>query len=217
MLINKQAAIFLLFSLSYFNHSVYANELGQKIAMQGNAQGATACIACHGADGGGQVQAGFPRLAGLAEQYLINQLESFDKGTRQSPVMGPIAKAMSKQEIAAVTNYFAKLPTPKGKMSTSTDKTLMLQGKQLATKGNWDNNVPACYACHGPQARGVGQYFPALAGQPAGYITQQIQAWRSGTRTNDPNQLMQGIAKRLSEAEISAVSMYLASLSATAK
>jgi thiosulfate dehydrogenase len=59
---------------------------------------------------------------------------------------------------------------------------------------------------------GVGSAFPALAGQHAGYLKTQLNAWRSGTRNNDPNQLMKGIAERLSEQQISAITEYYAAL-----
>ncbi|WP_197722102.1 c-type cytochrome [Sulfuriflexus mobilis] len=207
--------IFLFTGLGLFANPVAADELGKKIAMQGNGKGATACIACHGVDGGGQAQAGFPRLAGLNENYLLKQMESFTSGARQNPIMAPVAKALSKNEMTAVASYFARLPIPGGSSPSPADKALLKKGEHLAKNGNWDKNIPACFACHGPQAYGVGEHFPALAGQPTSYISQQIQAWKSGQRKNDPNQLMQGVAERLSEAETMAVSAYLASLPAS--
>ena len=38
----------------------------------------------------------------------------------------------------------------------------------------------------------------------------KLQAWRDGSRSNDPNQLMVGVAKALSESEIQAVANYFA-------
>ena len=66
------------------------------IYLQGGAQpGATACVACHGADGMGLAPAGFPRLAGLSADYLSKQLHDFQSGKRVSPVMQPLAKALT--------------------------------------------------------------------------------------------------------------------------
>jgi thiosulfate dehydrogenase len=59
---------------------------------------------------------------------------------------------------------------------------------------------------------GVGNSFPALAGQHASYLKAQLMAWRIGSRDNDPNQLMKGIAERLSEQQISAITEYYATL-----
>ncbi len=82
------------------------------IAAQGNGKGMAPCQPCHGADGGGQVAGGFPRLAGLNAAYLRRQLDAFATGTRESPVMKPIASALSAEERQAMAEYFSKLPAP---------------------------------------------------------------------------------------------------------
>lgn len=191
---------------------VQAFELGHSIATQGNGKGATACIACHGMNGEGMAASGFPMLAGLNQQYLEKQLKDIAAGRRNAAVMLPQAKALSDKEIKAVTAYFSAMPKPANKTAAKQDAALLQEGKQLAESGNWNKNIPACFACHGDKASGVGTHFPSLAGQNANYIRQQIQAWKSGQRHNDPNQLMKGIAERLSEQETNAVSAYLASL-----
>jgi len=202
----------LLTMLMAFTQMAMASELGKMLAMQGNTKGATACIACHGVDGGGQAGAGFPRLAGLNSAYLEKQLHDFSKASRTNPIMSPIASALSEKEIRAVAGYFSKMKLTVAASRSAANDNLMEEGKRLAENGNWSNDVPACFACHGVGARGIGDHFPALAGQQADYIEQQILSWRNGQRHNDPNQLMKGVAMRLSEAEIKAVSAYLASL-----
>ncbi|MGD8587385.1 MAG: c-type cytochrome [Chromatiales bacterium] len=185
-------------------------ETGKQLAMQGNGKGAAPCVGCHGADGGGNAAANFPRLAGLDGDYLAKQLQDFISGTRNNPIMQPIASALSKQEIDDVAAYYASLPLPQ--RSTQAQAVTSDSGKQLVELGDWNSVVPACIQCHGPGARGVGMHFPALAGQHAGYIESQLQAWRQGTRKNDPNQLMKGVADRLDDSQVKAVSAYLASL-----
>lgn len=213
MLIRKYGIILLIISMA-FSHVVMASDLGQTISRQGNGKGATACIACHGVDGGGMAQAGFPQLAGLNSVYMEKQLHDFASTKRNSPVMAPIAKALSDVEIKAVATYFSKMAIPSSAGKSAGNGKLMQAGKKLAEKGNWPNDVPACFACHGAGATGIGEHFPALAGQHAMYIEQQLNAWRTGLRNNDANQLMKGVALRLSDAEIKSVSAYLASLSA---
>lgn len=45
----------------------------------------------------------------------------------------------------------------------------------------------ACAACHGPQGRGTSNtYFPRLAGKPAGYLLNQLVAFRDGRRRYSP-------------------------------
>lgn len=198
--------------LMAFTPIAMANDLGQTVAIQGNGNGATPCSSCHGVDGAGQAAAGFPRIAGLNPAYMEKQLYDYTKKTRNSPIMAPIAGALSGKEIKAVVAYFANMKLTPSTSQTSADDKLMKAGKQLAEKGNWSNDVPACFTCHGVGGTGIGDHFPALAGQHASYIEQQIQSWRKGQRHNDPNQLMKGVAMRLSDAEIKAVSAYLASL-----
>jgi cytochrome c553 len=182
---------------------------GKQLVHQGNNKGATACIACHGANGEGNAAAGYPSLAGLSMKYIAKQLHSYQQGTRQNPVMQPIAKALSNSDIQNVAAYFSGL-TPATSGSAS---NLNTTGKHLAMSGDWDKTIPACFSCHGPGGRGVDPYFPALAGQHAGYIRSQLEAWRNGKRHNDENDLMKGVAKRLSKQQIQAVSEYLAALS----
>ncbi|MNY72686.1 Cytochrome c [compost metagenome] len=59
---------------------------------------------------------------------------------------------------------------------------------------------------------GVGSAFPPLAGQSASYLVAQLNAWRDGSRHNDPNDLMGHIAKALTPDEITAVADYFATL-----
>jgi len=45
----------------------------------------------------------------------------------------------------------------------------------------------ACAACHGPQGQGTdNDYFPRLAGKPAGYLMHQLVAFRDGRRRYPP-------------------------------
>jgi cytochrome c553 len=185
---------------------------GQKVFTQGGAQpGATACLACHGADGMGLAPAGFPRLAGLPAGYLGKQLHDFRSGARTSPVMQPLAKALSEEEITAVTTTLAAMPAPK-LAPVSRSQVATGVGERLALRGAWERQVPECVSCHGPGGVGVGTSFPPLAGQPASYLVAQLNAWREGTRHNDPNDLMGHIAKSLSAEEVAAVADYFATL-----
>lgn len=185
---------------------------GQKVFTQGGAQpGATACLACHGADAMGLAPAGFPRLAGLPAGYLAKQLHDFRSGARSNPVMQPLAKALSEEEIAAVTATLAAMPGPQTPQ-THRSQSASSVGERLALRGAWERQVPECVSCHGPGGVGVGVAFPPLAGQPASYLVAQLNAWRNGTRHNDPNDLMGHVAKSLTGDEVTAVADYFAQL-----
>jgi cytochrome c553 len=56
----------------------------------------------------------------------------------------------------------------------------------------------------------VGAHFPPLAGQPSNYLASQLKAWKQGQRRNDPLGLMQHIAEKLDDSEISAVADWFA-------
>jgi thiosulfate dehydrogenase len=131
--------------------------------------------------------------------------------------MSPIAKALSVKESSAVADYYAGLDSAS---STTTEPSLsaeaMEKGAYLALRGSWnDRYLPACEQCHGPGGSGIGDNFPALAGQHAGYIKTQLMDWKNNTRTTDTSKLMKSVADKLSSAEISAVASYYASLDPT--
>ncbi len=181
------------------------------IARSGNGKGAVPCMACHGADGAGQAAAGYPRLAGLDAAYLRKQLDDFASGARGNPVMQPTATALGDDERQALASYYGKLPLPSALAKpASAMPAADSVGALLATRGDWSRNVPGCVQCHGPGGVGVGAGFPPLAGQPAVYIESQLKAWQSGTRHNDPLQLMQHLSSALTAPEIQAVASWFA-------
>lgn len=85
-------------------------DLGKKIYRGGIAEkNVPACASCHGADGAG-IPTQFPRLAGQHQEYTSAQLVAFRAGTRKnSAQMLTIAKRLSDDEMAAVSDYIAGL------------------------------------------------------------------------------------------------------------
>lgn len=67
----------------------------------------------------------------------------------------------------------------------------------------------ACAVCHGPLGVAVAPETPNLAGEPVGYLTRQLQAFRSGARRHE---VMAVIARQLSDAEIADVTAWFASI-----
>jgi cytochrome c553 len=66
-----------------------------------------------------------------------------------------------------------------------------------------------CAACHGPDGNSVNPEWPSLAGQHARYIVKQIEAFKSGTRTNP---IMAGIAAGLTPQDAVDLGAYYSSL-----
>ena len=183
----------------------------QRMAAQGTSPSVAVCIGCHGAKGEGV--GAFPRLAGTGQAYLLAQLDAFANGDRKNPVMLPIAQSLKPAERQALALYFSQLPAPLV-ASDSAQPSPSDTGAWLATRGRWADQVPACAQCHGPGGSGVGGQFPPLAGLPAAYIAEQLQAWKAGSRPPGPLALMAGVAKKLSDAEISAVAAYYEKIAA---
>jgi len=67
-----------------------------------------------------------------------------------------------------------------------------------------------CTACHGEDANTPADTtYPRLAGQSADYIFKQLQDFRSGTRSNDQDEVMRANVADLSEDDARAVAYWL--------
>jgi cytochrome c553 len=172
---------------------------------------AVACASCHGVDGAGNAQAGFPVLAQLPPAHFAKQIADFKAGTRVNPVMTPIAMAMSAEEIESSARHYAGQVRPKTAAAT-VDPAALARGRNLAINGAWDRNVPPCFKCHAVDGLGIAPAFPPIAGQHAAYTVSQLQAWKTGARTNDPQKLMKTVAEKLTDDDIHSVAGYLATL-----
>jgi cytochrome c553 len=93
---------------------------------------------------------------------------------------------------------------------------MLERGRILALQGDPQKKVPACVACHGEQLTGVAPAIPGLVGLPRDYINAQFGAWRDKSRRAHAPDCMAEITARLSDADIAAVSGWLASQPADA-
>jgi cytochrome c553 len=80
----------------------------------------------------------------------------------------------------------------------------------LSALGDDARDIRPCELCHADAGVGIAPSFPYLAGQEADYTVAQLQAWRAGTRRNDPLDVMADIAKALTVEEIAALGLYFA-------
>lgn len=167
----------------------------------------TVCHACHMADGNSAAPL-FPKLARQRTEYLAKQLTDFVSGKRVNAVMAPFVPQIKAADIEGLAAYYsAQEPAP----GVVADPALAEAGRKLYEDGNEETGVPACVGCH--EAAGVGnERYPRLAGQHQAYTTQEMLEFKSGLRANDKGKVMRAVAERLSEAEIHAVSEYLAGL-----
>ena len=177
---------------------------GAVIVAQGTAAGAPPCAQCHAFNGVSDASGAFPWLAGQSAFYLAGQLRDFASGVRASALMSPIAKALSPDDIADVTAYFAGVNAPFLPLKAP-NPALVKRGEELAKAGGPDRLH--CDNCHGPGGSGAPPGIPYLAGQYAHYIAFTLQMWQEGFRKNSPD-AMEAIAKTLDDEEILAVAAY---------
>jgi len=203
-----QAAVFV-FAVTGAAHAepadktaVPASELQAKI---------TYCVNCHGVSAQGfHGYYSIPRLAGQQPEYLKNQLEAFVEHRRTNNIMFNVAHVLSPAMVDALTTSFQNLnPKP---LASAAPKELVAAGKKIYEEGLPESDVPPCASCHGPEAKGDGQ-FPRLAGQLSDYIVNKLTNWTKERGQNpakpDPSAIMQPIAHSLNEQQIKAVAAYL--------
>lgn len=199
----KKVIVCLMIGLSWAGFSVAAGN-----AEAGKAKVAT-CSGCHGADGNSVIPS-FPKLAGQGEVYLTKQLIDIRDGGRQIAAMTGILTGKSDQDLADMAAFYASQEISQGQ----TDAALFELGQKIYRAGIPSKGVASCTACHSPTGAGNAQAgFPALGGQHAEYIASSLKAYRAGTRVNGSAALMQQVAAIMSDAEIEAVSSYIAGLS----
>jgi cytochrome c553 len=186
---------------------------GAVIVAQGTAAGAPPCAQCHAFNGVSDASGAFPRLAGQSAYYLAGQLRDFASGVRANALMSPIAKALSPDDIADVTAYFAGVNAPFLPLKAA-DAALVKRGEELAKVGSAERRIQNCDNCHGPDGAGEPPAIPYLAGQYAHYIAFTLQMWRQGFRKNSPD-AMGVIANKLDDQEIAAVAAYYQQVQST--
>ena len=166
------------------------------------------CVACHGVDGNGGADPSWPKLAGQHQEYLVKQLANFKSGARQNPLMTGMVAGLNEADMRNLAAYYASLST---KPSSAADAVQAQQGEKIYRGGNAKTGVSACMSCHGPTGHGIPPHFPRVSGQSPAYAEKQLLAFKSGERSSY-SEMMTRIAFRMSEAEIKAVSQYMAGL-----
>jgi cytochrome c553 len=171
-----------------------------------SARGLPACASCHGAGGNSTISTN-PKLAGQIDTYIHKQLVDFTTPARNQPVMTTYAKMLTDDE---KRNLAAYLAAQQPKQGAARNKDTLELGRKIYRGGIADRGVAACASCHGATGAGLPVQYPRLAGQHQEYTVAQLQAFKSGARSNSPQ--MAALAKRLSDDEMKAVADYIAGL-----
>lgn len=173
---------------------------------KGEAMYSQVCVACHAADGNSMIPEN-PKLAQQHPEYLVKQLQEFKSGKRASAVMQGFASMLSDEDMKNISWWAAAQPAKEG---FAKDKDLVSLGERIYRGGIAERSIASCASCHSPNGAGIPAQYPRLAGQHADYTTLQLKAFRDGARTNSVQ--MTGVAAKLNDREIRAVSDYIAGL-----
>ncbi len=142
------------------------------------------CTACHGANGNSGSDM-MPTISGLDPAYFKRQIENYAAGKRPSPEMEPYAKQIQFLGLDQIAAYFAaqkRVPTP---IRSSAEAAA--RGKAIAAQ---------CVICHGLDGKGeAARLIPGLAGQPPGFLAQQMALFKADTR--DPGDPLLAAKKAL--------------------
>lgn len=152
------------------------------------------CSACHGANGT-PTNIATPAIWGQQENYLYKELHDFHSGQRSNPIMSPMVKAFSLDDLRKVAAYFAAKDWPARTHSASAESP--------------PKEVAMCRACHGQNFEG-GAPAPRLAGLSYNYLIGAMRSFADGTRTNNLD--MPGFMKALTDNQREAIARYLSSL-----
>jgi cytochrome c553 len=181
---------------------------------------AAACVSCHG-DNGNSLVSTFPKLAQQHSSYLIKQLQSFKDGSRKNPMMSSIAMGLTDEDMVDIAAYYAEQEVSANQLpvlddedegekkadSKNTIQTIIAQGSDLYRNGDLTREVSACIACHGPFGEGnKPAAFPLIKSQHADYLIKTLTDFKTDLRSNNPENMMHMIAKKMTDEEIKAVS-----------
>jgi len=98
----KIASVVMMSALLGLSGSVLAGDV-----EAGKAKAAT-CAGCHGAAGVSNNPL-WPNLAGQQTGYMVKQMKAFRDGTRNDPMMSPMAKPLTDADIDNLSAYYNSL------------------------------------------------------------------------------------------------------------
>ena len=167
---------------------------------------AMTCSACHGVSGNSRSDA-VPILAGLSPAYFKKAIEDYAAGKRPSAEMEPFAKQVKLLGVDEIAAFFAaqrREPSP-----VKVDRGAVERGRAAATQ---------CATCHGDAGQGGSgdptKLGPAIAGQPAPYIKNQLLLFKADKRSpgDEPLTKMKAILKAIPDETLADVAAYYSSL-----
>jgi cytochrome c553 len=126
--------------------------------------------------------------------------------------MEPIARSLTDEQMQDLAAYYAAVVDAPYPAEPEVDVEVLQVGGAISAVGIAGQGVPPCDSCHGPNGIGAPPIYPYLAGQFAPYLENQLLLWKHGRRDGDAMNVMEMIARNMTEAQIRAVSLYFASI-----
>jgi len=167
---------------------------------------AMTCSACHGASGNSRSEA-VPILAGLSPAYFKKAIEDYATGKRVSAEMEPFAKQVKLLGVDELAAFFAaqrREATP-----VRADRNAVERGRAASAQ---------CAVCHGAAGQGgqgdPAKLGPAIAGQPATYLKNQLLLFKADKRSpgDEPLTKMKTIVKAIPDETLADLAAYYSSL-----
>lgn len=156
------------------------------------------CAECHG-EAGLPAEPDYPIIWGQQFFYIYTQLKDFAAERRANEIMVPIAADFSRDQMKAISQYFADQPWPAiSAHAQEGDKQI---SEVAAASGQ-------CSACHG-KWQGDSR-IPRLAGQQPGYLDKTMLDFKHDVRMNAPD--LNSTFKQLDDDTIATMARYLSSL-----
>lgn len=199
-----------LFALAVASATVAAHAQETKGDVKAGEQKTAMCIGCHGIVG---YQSSFPEvhkvpmISGQSAGYIANALQAYQKGDRKHPTMRGVAISLTEQDIADLSAYYAQHGKTGGELPAAPRQAPVAPVAELLKKG-------ACVSCHGDNfAKPIDPSYPKLAGQHADYLYVALKSYKETGKNayvGRSNGVMAGIAGQFSNAELKALSQYIA-------
>lgn len=158
------------------------------------------CAGCHGLQGASAGET-MPSIAGLPRDFINMAMKEFRDGTRGSTIMGRVAKGYNDQQIAAMSDFFAKQKWVAAPQKF--DLAMLKRGEKLHMK--------RCEACHRDNGASMALDMQPLAGQWVGYMKIYMETCRDPQWKHPHPDAMSVICNDLSADDVAALAQFYAS------
>jgi len=158
------------------------------------------CDACHG-PAGRSIQTQFPHLAGQTARYLYLQIKDFQEERRVDPLMSPMVKDLTRDEMHELADYYA---------AQAPAVSAFRPDEAKAKRGQAKAEETLCTMCHLGGFLGQNE-IPRVANLQYEYVIKQLADFKAHRRTNDAGN-MTAVSGTLSDQDIEDLGHFLAGL-----